>query len=461
MTLAVPRPPSPPAAGYLARAPAMGDEPRKAAAARMLSTDRAHRRRRAARPRAGCSSSAACSTRRASRCRTRRSPSPCGASSCSPAPVPKGLPGAGRPRGERRVGPVPARCGPHLVGPSREFGATALAPGYGVGWAELDPDDDRPSAEIRLLPEQVIEGRLFDVQGRPVPGAVVSVSAIWRALPPSVPAVEPSRTSSEGPYRWWGRVHDLPGWPKPATTDADGRFTLHGIGRGLHARLSVLDPRFAPQTIEVDTDAPAGVEDPEGGAPAGPDRHRPRDLCRHRPARRSCQGPLGRSSTRRSPAGRIRYLTAETDADGRFRVSVMPGDRPHVWAAAPEGNPYLRVGERPGMAQGGDRAGRQPGAAPRRPAPRQGHRGGHRSARGGRHGLLLPVRPASRPRRGERMGPDESRRLVRVRRRAAPRLPVGPGARRGLPAPGDQRRAVLRREPAARRAAVCACLPPL
>ncbi len=44
------------------------------------------------------------------------------------------------------------------------------------------------------------------------------------------------------------------------TADADGRFRLHGIGRGLHARLSVLDPRFAPQTIEVDTDAPAEVK---------------------------------------------------------------------------------------------------------------------------------------------------------------------------------------------------------
>ena len=63
-----------------------------------------------------------------------------------------------------------------------EFGATALAPGYGVGWANLDPDEDQPSAEIRLMPEQVIEGRLFDVHGQPVSGAVVSVSAIWLSL---------------------------------------------------------------------------------------------------------------------------------------------------------------------------------------------------------------------------------------------------------------------------------------
>ncbi len=51
-----------------------------------------------------------------------------------------------------------------------------MAPGYGVGWVTLDPDDDQPTAEISLRPEQVIHGRLFDVQGRPVPDVRVSVT---------------------------------------------------------------------------------------------------------------------------------------------------------------------------------------------------------------------------------------------------------------------------------------------
>ncbi len=58
----------------------------------------------------------------------------------------------------------------------------ALAPGYGVGWLKVDADADEPAGEITLEPEQVIEGRLFDVQGRPVQGATVSVSSIEREL---------------------------------------------------------------------------------------------------------------------------------------------------------------------------------------------------------------------------------------------------------------------------------------
>ena len=55
------------------------------------------------------------------------------------------------------------------------FGAIALAPGHGAGWVELDPDDDQPTGDITLRPEQMIHGRLFDLQGRPVPDVTLAV----------------------------------------------------------------------------------------------------------------------------------------------------------------------------------------------------------------------------------------------------------------------------------------------
>jgi RNA polymerase sigma factor (sigma-70 family) len=219
-----------------------------------------------------------------------------------------------------------------------EFGAVAVAPGYGLGWADLDPDEDRPSAEIRLMPEQVIEGRLFDVQGRPVPGVLVSVSAIRRALSPiRLAQGHVIEDRSEGPDRWWGRVHDLPGWPKPATTDADGRFTLHGIGRGLHVSLSVLDPRFAPQTIEIATDAPTESKTLKVAL-------QPARAVTGRVTYADTGQPVAHAALRIG-AGDRRAVTAEADVEGRFRVSPAPGPRVSVWASPPDGQPYLRAGK--------------------------------------------------------------------------------------------------------------------
>ena len=62
--------------------------------------------------------------------------------------------------------------------------AVALSPGYGTGWVEFDPDANEPAAEIKLRPERVIDGRLFDVQGRPARDVLVLVQAIRRVLIP-------------------------------------------------------------------------------------------------------------------------------------------------------------------------------------------------------------------------------------------------------------------------------------
>ena len=107
-----------------------------------------------------------------------------------------------------------------------KFGAVALAPGYGVGWVELDPDDDQPTADISLRPEQVIHGRLFDVQGRPVPDVTLSVRRSAAILPPA--------RAGPGPSRW----HLLPGvgsqrLPRMAQAgDVRRRGPVHRARRG-------------------------------------------------------------------------------------------------------------------------------------------------------------------------------------------------------------------------------------
>jgi RNA polymerase sigma factor (sigma-70 family) len=223
---------------------------------------------------------------------------------------------------------------------NNEFVAVALAPGYGIGWAELDPNADQPDAEIRLNPEQVIQGRLFDLHGRPAQDVTVSV---WRIL--RVPIRDSGYSDMllrrfEGPFYWWARVNDLPAWPKPATTDADGQFTVHGVGRGLQTTLTLIDPRFAAQMIDVETDSSTDAKTVTMAL-------RPAQIVTGRVTYADTGKPapdalvvftsLGEGQRRR-----VSWPTNfQTDADGRFRANPAPGDEFYVQAHPPAGQPYL------------------------------------------------------------------------------------------------------------------------
>ena len=91
--------------------------------------------------------------------------------------------------------------------------AMAAAPGYGLGWARLNPYADQPTADIRLLPEQPIRIRLVDVTGRPADGVEVRVRNLRRRTTRA-----PTTTSGSGTTRP-GRAASGRGRPRPTTRD--------------------------------------------------------------------------------------------------------------------------------------------------------------------------------------------------------------------------------------------------
>jgi RNA polymerase sigma factor (sigma-70 family) len=220
-----------------------------------------------------------------------------------------------------------------------DFGAVAIAPGYGAGWVKLDPDADRPDADVSLRLEQVLHGRVFDVQGRPVRDAEVSVEQMAQFVADDAtrPASEP-----EGPYFLADQPHGLPAWPRPATTDVDGRFTIRGVGRGLRVGLAINDPRFAPLNLEIDTDTSSTARDlrmalepsrvitgrvtyADTGAPAA---HAGISVSTHNEKFSAWAGDF------------------ETDAQGRFRANPRVGDQYSLTIFAPENGPYLTAFEK-------------------------------------------------------------------------------------------------------------------
>jgi RNA polymerase sigma factor (sigma-70 family) len=230
-----------------------------------------------------------------------------------------------------------------------EFTAIAKAKGFGVGWAGIDPDADQPAAEISLCPEQIIQGRLFDLQGRPAQGAVVSVFAIRRVLIRVAPGRTIVRQRTEGPCFTRTRADDVPAWPSPVTTDADGRFEVHGVGRRLQAQLIIEDPRFALQMIEVETDdAP--------GAKSVTTTLQPTQVLTGRVTYADTGKPIPLARLHITVVGEgqpwRRLPDFQTDADGRFRANPSPGDLYSVSAAPPAGQPYLSASKRVAWPKG-------------------------------------------------------------------------------------------------------------
>ncbi len=220
-----------------------------------------------------------------------------------------------------------------------DFGAVAIAPGYGAGWVKLDPDADRPDADVALRPEQVIQGRVFDVQGRPVRDVEVSVERMAPPVAddPTLPDSEP-----EGPYFLADQPHGLPAWPRPATTDADGRFTIRGVGRGIRVHLAIDDPRFAPLGLDVDTDASSAVKDLTMAV-------EPARIITGRVTYADTGEPAAHarvSAGTHNPKFSAWAGDFETDADGRFRANPRVGDQYSLTIFAPENGPYLTALEK-------------------------------------------------------------------------------------------------------------------
>ena len=216
-------------------------------------------------------------------------------------------------------------------------GAVAIAPGYGVGCVDLDPDADHPAADITLRREQVIHGRLFDVQGRPIPDVAISVSGVRPDVGPEPLTLALMRFEGNVTF-WWANANDFPAWPKPATTDALGHFTVHGVGRNMHAFLTARHPRFALHEFTVETD---------NGAES-----KPMTLALE-PAKiisgRVTYGDTGKPVAHAKVAIQARepkprpFSFFETDADGRFRTNPPSGERYHIATWPPPGQPYLML----------------------------------------------------------------------------------------------------------------------
>jgi RNA polymerase sigma factor (sigma-70 family) len=121
----------------------------------------------------------------------------------------------------------------------------ASAPGFGPGWASAvrEPGTSGEIA-IRLVEDgPPIEGRLVDLEGRPVAGVQVKVERVWLARDGKMSdwLAKAADGGVQGPGHG---LNQLPA-ANMAITGTDGRFHIAGIGRDRIAELIVSGPTIA------------------------------------------------------------------------------------------------------------------------------------------------------------------------------------------------------------------------
>jgi protocatechuate 3,4-dioxygenase beta subunit len=214
--------------------------------------------------------------------------------------------------------------------PERQLRLVAGGGGLGLAWQSLDPAAESAEADFRLPAEQVVRGRVVDLQGEPVAGARVVLTRLTHH-----PAKgEEDQGTCESP------PDGLPFGPVNATADARGDFTFRGLGPNLTAEFEVRDDRVEPHTFTVETSDKKQAANVKLALPPG----------------RIVEGRVTYADTGKAVAGaRVLIQTffggdveGQADKDGRYRLNVRPpgkespesGDQLSVNVYPPAGRPY-------------------------------------------------------------------------------------------------------------------------
>ena len=210
-----------------------------------------------------------------------------------------------------------------------EIQALAIAPGFALGWTQLNADAEQPAADVRLRPGAGCpdQARRYERPARPrCRGGHRSSRTVLRSGP--VIALD----------LWGYPPKGLRTWPGPSTTDDQGRLTLRGIGRDLGISMSIRDPRFARQGV---------VRQVQAGAETKTLVLQPAQIIEGRVLAADTGQPIPNAIVaagtdvdsefaRGFHTGKFR-----ADAGGRFSINPMIGSNYTLGAFPPAGQPYL------------------------------------------------------------------------------------------------------------------------
>jgi len=236
----------------------------------------------------------------------------------------------------------------------------AAAEGLGFVWSdstetarpgENSKASERAELTLRLVGDVPIEGRVLDLQGKPVAGAKVRLYDLricsGEDLGPVIAAARNGQRlmGNRGFVDGWGVP--APGQPAEVATGADGRFRMAGLGRERVVRLEIEGPSIAHELEWAMTRAPEAV-----GAPLRdpPSQHRiyPATFDYLAQPSRRIQGTI-RDGLTGNPVPDVTihgysFSRSTSDAAGRFELEGYPKSREYsLEILPPSGAPFLAM----------------------------------------------------------------------------------------------------------------------
>ncbi len=231
----------------------------------------------------------------------------------------------------------------------------ARAEGFAFGMNHYQKDND--DLTIRLARDDVpIEGRIIDIQGRPVPGVSIDVRGVQenttRELAPWLTAIRQAGGvyNVSGDYLSRG-VSSVAGPPvvPVARTDLDGRFRITGIGRERVVELQIAGPTIETAQVKACTKPGETLRLPAYKESTGSDPITiyPSSFVHVAGPTRPIEGVVSDQDTgqplagitiqgERSLGNPIEYVSAITDNQGHYRLVGLPrGREGHVLAVSP------------------------------------------------------------------------------------------------------------------------------
>ncbi len=225
------------------------------------------------------------------------------------------------------------------------FDANLLVRAPGLGMLSRLVKVGVTEVALRLAPEVVIRGRLVAPSGVPAAGVRVTLKHFFNDDHTEGMGVGVTPTDDSVPHYW----------PKPRTTDTDGRFTLEGVPPGMYVQLDFWHADYAVDEVVVDTSG-------EGVTKAAQsDWAKAFEVTPVKPAfthtlepARPVQGRVTDKQTGRPLAGILIHMIpmrrhggmpfyARTDADGRYGVSGHSAEHYWITVYPPADSGYIAV----------------------------------------------------------------------------------------------------------------------